>query len=463
MRIITIGRSQDNNIVIDDHRVSRIHLQLVQHNNEIYSVVDLNSANGTYVNGQRISGEYYLQANDIVRIGNSILPWQSYFYTQDDRSIRNEFMAQPPKGNSKKIIWFVVAVAFLLLLCGGIAWKILHDKKQNKIEIENVEIVESPAIVEYPQKETQQVSEIVAEKKVETQVKQETGSTVYIVTAGYWDGDESDPQYKKIFTPRLWKNGEVRNLTNKNGGVAHSVFVSGNDVYVAGNQNGYATLWKNGIVQQLSKEEGGIALSVCVFGNDVYVAGEENSVAILWKNGIAQKLTDENNWGCANSVFVSENDVYVAGIEDGNATLWKNGLKQMLAEGNSANAVFVSGNDVYVAGEGNSVAILWKNGIPQYLNKEKKYGARANSVFVSENNVYVAGTDEERGSAMLWKNGVAQKLTKQRNTDAFSVVVFGNDVYVVGWENGFATLWKNGVAQKLIDVRSVFATSVFVK
>ena len=57
MKVLTIGRSQENDIVINDAKVSRIHLQLVISDDGTYSVVDLNSANGTYVNGERISGE----------------------------------------------------------------------------------------------------------------------------------------------------------------------------------------------------------------------------------------------------------------------------------------------------------------------------------------------------------------------------------------------------------------------
>lgn len=44
MKVITIGRSSDNNIVINDAKVSRTHLQLVQNDSGICSVVDLNSA-----------------------------------------------------------------------------------------------------------------------------------------------------------------------------------------------------------------------------------------------------------------------------------------------------------------------------------------------------------------------------------------------------------------------------------
>ncbi len=78
MKVITIGRSSDNNIVINDAKVSRTHLQLVQNDSGICSVVDLNSANGTFVNGQKITGEVRLQPRDVIRIGNTTLPWQEY-------------------------------------------------------------------------------------------------------------------------------------------------------------------------------------------------------------------------------------------------------------------------------------------------------------------------------------------------------------------------------------------------
>ena len=79
MIVKTVGRSQENNIVITDEKVSRTHLQMVQDDNGNVSVIDLGSTNGTYVNGIRITGETHLKASDEVRIGNTILPWQGYF------------------------------------------------------------------------------------------------------------------------------------------------------------------------------------------------------------------------------------------------------------------------------------------------------------------------------------------------------------------------------------------------
>ena len=100
-----------------------------------------------------------------------------------------------------------------------------------------------------------------------------------------------------------------------------------------------ATLWKNGEPQNLIGNENGAAMSVFVLGDDVYVAGYINvaehiggnlqgQVATLWKNGEPQNLTDRTNFGAAMSVFVSGSDVYVAGMHDSRAILWKNGNPQ---------------------------------------------------------------------------------------------------------------------------------------
>ena len=81
MKVITIGRGQDNDVVINDPQISRTHLQLIQKDDETISVVDLNSANGTYVNGHKITGEHILSQNDTVVIGRTTLQWQKYVTT----------------------------------------------------------------------------------------------------------------------------------------------------------------------------------------------------------------------------------------------------------------------------------------------------------------------------------------------------------------------------------------------
>ena len=50
---ITVGRTNDNDLVISDGSISRLHATLRIENFRL-TVVDNNSANGTYVNGKRI-------------------------------------------------------------------------------------------------------------------------------------------------------------------------------------------------------------------------------------------------------------------------------------------------------------------------------------------------------------------------------------------------------------------------
>jgi hypothetical protein len=79
MKIITIGRSLDNDVVISDQTVSGHHCQIAQEDNGNYSIRDIGSRNGTYVNGKRIHGKEILSLSDSVQIGNTTLHWQDYF------------------------------------------------------------------------------------------------------------------------------------------------------------------------------------------------------------------------------------------------------------------------------------------------------------------------------------------------------------------------------------------------
>jgi hypothetical protein len=305
------------------------------------------------------------------------------------------------------------------------------------------------------------------------------------------------PENKNFAT--LWVNGVSQRLGFSNGNVAESyaesVFVSGNDKYVAGYERDYnyfeaATLWINGVPHILSSDESpeARANSVFVSGGNVYAAGyeiDENwtyAVAKLWVNGVPQSLSDEiaGNEAYPRSVFVSGDDVYVAGrvysdaIGEYVATLWVNGNAQSLSDGTiraTAESVFVYGGDVYVAGyernaSGVFVAKLWVNSVPHNLSDGIHY-ALARSVFVSGGNVYVAGdiTDVTGSVAGIWVNGVSQSLSD--GVVAESVFVSGDDVYVTGYQitqyASVATLWINGVPQSLSDESTnTAAFSVFV-
>jgi hypothetical protein len=68
--IITIGRDQQNDIVIAHPLASRRHATL-ERDTIGYVVRDLQSTNGTYVNGEVIADAYRLKSDDIVIIGAS--------------------------------------------------------------------------------------------------------------------------------------------------------------------------------------------------------------------------------------------------------------------------------------------------------------------------------------------------------------------------------------------------------
>ena len=65
--IVSIGRSRDNDVVIENLAVSRNHARIRRENGRFY-ISDLNSANGTFVNGNQIS-RAELFHNDVVSIG----------------------------------------------------------------------------------------------------------------------------------------------------------------------------------------------------------------------------------------------------------------------------------------------------------------------------------------------------------------------------------------------------------
>ncbi|MDO4594851.1 MAG: FHA domain-containing protein [Tissierellia bacterium] len=64
----TIGRDDRNSICIKDKFMSKFHARIVK-DEGMYFLEDLNSANGTYLNGERIEDAIELQSDDIINIG----------------------------------------------------------------------------------------------------------------------------------------------------------------------------------------------------------------------------------------------------------------------------------------------------------------------------------------------------------------------------------------------------------
>lgn len=75
MEVKIIGKSSSCDVVISDNTVSREHAQLVMDNDTI-EIIDLDSTNGTYVNGERITKPTRLTQGDEVVLGGVEFIWQ---------------------------------------------------------------------------------------------------------------------------------------------------------------------------------------------------------------------------------------------------------------------------------------------------------------------------------------------------------------------------------------------------
>ncbi len=69
-RVIGIGREKGNDITVEDHEASRRHAEIRKYN-DTYSLADLNSSNGTFLNNCRIA-EAELKSGDRIQIGRTL-------------------------------------------------------------------------------------------------------------------------------------------------------------------------------------------------------------------------------------------------------------------------------------------------------------------------------------------------------------------------------------------------------
>lgn len=70
-REVTIGRKEDNTVVLAEEYISGHHARIYMKNNN-YIFEDLNSTNGTIVNGQKIQEKVYIRPGDKIEIGTIV-------------------------------------------------------------------------------------------------------------------------------------------------------------------------------------------------------------------------------------------------------------------------------------------------------------------------------------------------------------------------------------------------------
>lgn len=123
VKIITVGRSHENEIVLNDSRVSRHHCQLIKYDDGRCAVKDMGSSNGTFVNGQRISGMCMLNPQDTVTVGTTTLPWQSHLGAIGS--------SNGPKNNGNTTPLVAGIVVAVLVIVGLILFLVLSGKKES--------------------------------------------------------------------------------------------------------------------------------------------------------------------------------------------------------------------------------------------------------------------------------------------------------------------------------------------
>lgn len=69
---LSIGRDSSNEISVNDAEVSRRHARLSFQGGK-YVLEDMGSTNGTYVNGQRLTGPRVLKSGEVVSLGEQIV------------------------------------------------------------------------------------------------------------------------------------------------------------------------------------------------------------------------------------------------------------------------------------------------------------------------------------------------------------------------------------------------------
>jgi len=96
--VVNIGRRLENNLVIDDPRVSRNHA-LLRANNGRYMLCDLNSTGGTYVNGQRIT-QQALRPGDVISLAGFAIIYGEESIASDSSTGGSTTAIQPPPSST---------------------------------------------------------------------------------------------------------------------------------------------------------------------------------------------------------------------------------------------------------------------------------------------------------------------------------------------------------------------------
>lgn len=76
MRTIKVGKDINNDVVINNSTISRQHAVVTIADNNVVTIRDLNSTNGIYINGKRITTDAVLKPGDRIQLGNYVATYE---------------------------------------------------------------------------------------------------------------------------------------------------------------------------------------------------------------------------------------------------------------------------------------------------------------------------------------------------------------------------------------------------
>lgn len=92
-KLIRVGKKGDNEIVVNDRTVSRSHFEIQLNDDNSYLLKDLNSTNGTSINGMKVK-EAYLSQGDLIEIGETKIEFQTYDENVQIEPSKNNFFGE---------------------------------------------------------------------------------------------------------------------------------------------------------------------------------------------------------------------------------------------------------------------------------------------------------------------------------------------------------------------------------
>jgi signal transduction histidine kinase len=122
-----LGRDESNAVRLFDQEVSRRHAEVRPGEGQAHRIVDLGSANGTFVNGQPIDATV-LHAGDRIQVGSTVLVYEAETPAGPDLTARVDLLSQAHPDDRSAIVRSVAAGPDPLLQAPGAAGQWLKTR-----------------------------------------------------------------------------------------------------------------------------------------------------------------------------------------------------------------------------------------------------------------------------------------------------------------------------------------------